>query len=343
MRILVASLLLLVGTCSNKRHSDKVKDLEASIEYDNKSDVKKYLETITEEDLKRHLFEIASDKYEGRMAGEPGHNGVCNYLKEYYKSINLKAPEEYSNFFQTVPSSYLPEGIETSQNVVAYIEGEQFPDQYLIISAHSDHMGIEDGKVYNGADDNGSGTSALLEIAEAFKKAEKNGIRPKRSIVFLNVTAEEHGLYGSRYYTENPAFPLENTVANLNTDMIGRVDKRHENNPDYVYLIGSDRISTELDYIVRKANDEFTELELDYKYNALDDSNRYYSRSDHYNFALKDIPVIFFFNGEHQDYHQASDTVDKINFNSLKKRAQLIFATAWYVANSDNAPNKEVL
>lgn len=343
MKILVASLLLLVGTCSNPRHSERVKDLKTSIIYDDKTDVKKYLETITEEDLKKHLFEIASDKYNGRMAGEPGHDSICNYIKNYYKSAKLKAPEQYPEYLQKIPASFLPENINTTQNVIAYIEGSHFPNEYLIISAHSDHLGIENGQIFNGADDNGSGNSALLEIAEAFKLAEKNGIRPKRSIVFLHVTAEELGLYGSRFYVENPVFSLENTVVNLNTDMIGRVDKRHENTPDYVYLIGSDRISTELDFIVREANDEFTNLELDYKYNATDDPNRYYSRSDHYNFALKDIPVIFFFNGEHEDYHKASDTVDKINFSILKKRTQLIFATAWYVANADNAPSKEVL
>ncbi|SHH68182.1 M28 family metallopeptidase [Winogradskyella jejuensis] len=344
MKILVvASLLLLMGTCSNKRHSEKVSDLKESISFDNKSNVETYLNTITEAELKEHLYEIASDKYAGRMSGEDGHNEICNYLRAHYDSLGIKAPNKYSNYFQTVPKSYLPEELNQSQNVIAFIEGEVFPDEYLIVSAHSDHMGVIDGKVYNGADDNGSGTSALLEIAEAFKIAEKNGAKPKRSIVFLHVTAEEHGLYGSRYYIDNPAFPLEKTVANLNTDMIGRIDKRHADNPDYVYLIGSDRISTELDFIVRKANDEFTHLELDYKYNAYNDSNRYYSRSDHYNFALQDIPVIFFFNGEHEDYHKATDTVDKIHFESLRKRTQLIFATAWYVANAENAPTKEVL
>lgn len=343
MRFIVASLLLLVGTCSNKRHSEKVKDLKTSIEYENTSQVETYLRSINEVDLKKHLYEIASDKYAGRMTGKSGHNDVCDYIRKFYDSLNIKPADTYPNYYQTVPKTYLPEDLNASQNVIAFIKGSEFPEEYLIISAHSDHMGVVDGKIYNGADDNGSGTSAILEIAEAFKLAETNGIRPKRSIVFLHVTAEEHGLYGSRYYIDNPAFPLDKTVATLNTDMIGRIDDRHRNNPEYIYLIGSDRISTELDYIVRKANDEFTNLELDYTYNALNDSNRYYSRSDHYNFALKDIPVIFFFNGEHEDYHKSSDTVDKINFKILKQRTQLIFATAWYVANANHPPSKEVL
>ncbi|TCK64837.1 peptidase M28-like protein [Winogradskyella wandonensis] len=343
MRILVASLLLLVGTCSNKRHSERVSDLKASIEFNDKSSVETYLNTITENDLERHLVEIASDKYGGRMTGEDGHNQICDYIRSHYQNLELEAPVAYQDYYQRIPAVFLPENLKDSQNVIAFIEGSEFPEEYIIISAHSDHLGIEYGEIFNGADDNGSGTSAILEIAEAFKLAEKNGVRPRRSIVFLHVTAEEHGLIGSRFYTENPAFPLEFTVANLNMDMIGRVDEKHLNNPDYVYLIGSDRISTELDYIVRKANDEFAKLELDYKYNDRNDSNRYYNRSDHYNFALKNIPVIFFFNGEHSDYHKASDTIDKINFNVLKKRTQLIFATAWYIANSDNAPSKEIL
>lgn len=343
MRILAASLLLLVGTCSNQRHSDKVKDFKESISYNDKSSVETYIETIKEEDLKKHLTEISSDKYAGRMTGKDGHNNVCNYLRKHYDSLGINSPEKYPNYFQTIPKSYLPEEINQSQNVIAYIKGSEFPDEYLVISGHSDHMGIENGEIYNGADDNGSGTSAILEIAEAFKLAEKNGNAPKRSIIFLHVTAEELGLYGSQFYVDNPAFSIENTVANLNTDMIGRTDRRHEDDDEYVYLIGSDRISTELDYIVRKANEEFINLELDYTYNALNDSNRYYSRSDHYNFASKNIPVIFFFNGEHEDYHKPSDTIDKINFKLLKKRTQLIFATAWYVANADNPPAKEVL
>lgn len=343
MRLLIASLLLLVGTCSNQRHSEKVKDIKASIQFQDTSIVETYLNTITEEDLKKHLSEIADPKYVGRMTGEPGHNMVCDYIRRHYDSLKVKAPEIYPNYYQPVPKSYLPEKTNASQNVIAYIEGSEFPNEYLIISGHSDHLGMEKGIVHNGADDNASGTSAILEIAEAFILAVKNGIKPKRSIIFLHVTAEEMGLYGSQYYIDNPVFPIENTIANLNTDMIGRIDKRHEGNEDYVYLIGSDRISSELDYIVRKANDEFLNLDLDYKYNDYNDSNRYYNRSDHYNFALQNIPVIFFFNGEHEDYHKASDTIDKINFSALRKRAQLIFATAWYIANANQPPSKEVL
>jgi hypothetical protein len=343
MKVLVATALILVGSCSNLRHSEKIDNLKESISYDDEILVKHYLSTINTEELKVHLEEISSDKYNGRMTGEAGHNQVCDYIRNYYISRSIKAPESHPNYYQIVPKEYLPDDLNDSQNIIAYIEGSEFPDEYLYISAHSDHEGVIDGEIYNGADDNGSGTAAVLEMAEAFNKAVKDGYRPKRSIVFLHVTAEEVGLHGSRYYTDNPVFPLENAVATLNIDMIGRVDKRHKDKENYVYVIGSDRVSTELHFIAQKANTTFTNLELDYKFNEENDVNRYYYRSDHYNFALKGIPVIFFFNGEHEDYTKPSDTADKINYPLLAKRTKLIFATAWYLANSDERLNPEII
>ena len=225
-----------------------------------------------------------------------------------------------------------------SENVVAYIEGSSLPNEYLVLSAHLDHVGVEDGQIYNGADDDGSGTVAILEIAEAFKAAVKDGYRPKRSIVFLHVTAEEKGLLGSQYYTDmDPIFPLENTIANLNIDMIGRTDpKRESDNRNYVYLIGSDKLSTELHNLSEEVNSKYTNIELDYKYNDDNDPNRFYYRSDHYNFAKNNIPIIFYFNGTHDDYHQPSDTVDKIQFDLLENRTKLVFYTAWELANRAN-------
>ncbi|MDO1500391.1 M28 family metallopeptidase [Winogradskyella maritima] len=343
MKFLVLSVLTLVGSCATMRHSEKVEQLENSIIYEDKEAIERFKSEIDIEDLKMHLEEIASEKYQGRMTGEPGHNAVCEYIRSYYDSLNVKAPNLLPDYYQKIPKADLPDNINDSQNIIAYIEGSLYPDEYVFITAHSDHEGVIDGEIYNGADDNGSGTSAVLEMAEAFKKATDEGYAPKRSIVFLHVTAEEIGLYGSRYYANNPVFPLENTVAALNTDMIGRVDPRHKNNPNYVYVIGADRISTELDFITKKANEEFVNLDLDYTYNDPNDVNRYYSRSDHYNFALKGIPVVFFFNGEHEDYTKPTDTADKINFGLLKKRADLIFVTAWYLANADERLKAELL
>ena len=195
---------------------------------------------------------------------------------------------------------------------------------------------MRNGQIYNGADDDGSGTVAVLEIAQAFKEAAEDGNGPKRSILFLHVTAEEKGLLGSRYYAENPIFPMANTIANLNIDMIGRVDEAHKDNPNYVYLIGSDKLSTELHDISEEVNKKYANVTLDYTYNDEDDPNRFYYRSDHYNFAQYGVPIIFYFNGTHADYHRPSDTPDKINYEMLQNRTRLVFHTAWEVANRED-------
>lgn len=221
-----------------------------------------------------------------------------------------------------------------SENVVAFIKGKSKPNEYVVISSHLDHVGVDpSGDVFNGADDDGSGTVAMLEIAEAFKKAEADGNGPERSIVFLHVTAEEKGLFGSQYYTDHPIFPLANTVADLNIDMIGRIDPEREGDRNYIYLIGSDKLSTELHELSEAVNKEYTQIELDYTYNDENDPNRFYYRSDHYNFAKHNIPIIFYFNGTHEDYHKVTDTPDKINYDLLRNRARLVFQTAWEVAN----------
>ena len=225
-----------------------------------------------------------------------------------------------------------------SENVAAIIKGSEKPNEYLIISSHLDHIGITaDGQINNGADDDGSGSVALLEIAEAFKKAADQGNGPKRSIVFLHVTGEEKGLLGSKYYTDyDPIFPLNQTVANLNIDMIGRIDPKREGDRNYVYLIGSDKLSKELHELSEEVNSKYSNIELDYKYNDENDPNRFYYRSDHYNFAKNNIPIILYFNGTHADYHKPGDTPDKINYDLLENRTRLVFYTAWEVANRAN-------
>ena len=193
---------------------------------------------------------------------------------------------------------------------------------------------MHDSLIFNGADDDASGVSAALEIAEAFMLAKKSGNGPRRSVLIMPVSGEEKGLLGSRYYTDNPIYPLENTVANLNIDMIGRLDDWHDNG-NYVYLIGSDRLSYDLHQVNEKMNSEYVGLDLDYRFNEEDDPNRYYFRSDHYNFAKNNIPVIFYFNGVHEDYHKPSDTIEKIDFEKIKVITKLVFLTAWEIANRD--------
>ena len=223
-----------------------------------------------------------------------------------------------------------------TENVLGFLEGTDKKDEVVVLTAHYDHVGIIDGEIHNGADDDGSGTVAVLEMAEAFSKAAAAGHRPRRSILFMTVTGEEKGLLGSEYYSDNPIFPLENTVVNLNTDMVGRIDPDHEGNPNYVYVIGSDMLSSDLHNLHEEvAERNYPKLELDYTYNSDSDPNRYYYRSDHYNFAKHNIPVIFYFNGTHADYHKPTDTVEKINFDKIAHIAKLAFSTAWVIANRE--------
>ena len=297
-----------------------------------------FAESISAEELKEMLYVYASDEFEGRNTGEPGQKKAVEYLKDYYIDQGIPSALE-DTYFQTVPESFFRagSGIKASENVVAFIKGSTKPEEYIVISAHLDHVGVrDDGEVFNGADDDGSGTVGVLEIAEAFNKAVEAGYRPQRSIVFLHVTGEEKGLYGSRYYAENPIFPIENTVADLNIDMIGRVDDAHKDNENYVYLIGSDKLSTQLESISTAVNNKYMNIDLDYTYNDENDPNRFYYRSDHYNFAKQGVPIIFYFNGTHEDYHRVSDTPDKINYPMLAKRAQLVFLTAWELANRED-------
>ena len=223
----------------------------------------------------------------------------------------------------------------SSENVIGYVEGSDLKNELVVLTAHYDHLGKHDGKIYHGADDDGSGTSAIIALSHAFEQAKKEGHGPRRSMLFMTVSGEEKGLLGSSFYAANPLFPLDSTVADLNIDMIGRIDEKHGTNPDYVYLIGSDKLSSELHKISDSANAMYTKLELDYTFNAPNDPNRFYYRSDHYNFAKNGIPVIFYFNGTHADYHQPTDTSDKINFNKVEKIAKLVFFTAWELANRD--------
>lgn len=296
-----------------------------------------FAKTITPEDLSYLLYRFAADSMQGRMTATPGQKKAAEFLVDFYQSENISGALPGGGYYQNIPKEYFKSKyVKTnSENIVAIIPGSTLPQEYIVLSAHYDHVGAKGDTIYNGADDDGSGTVALLEIAQAFKKAQDQGMGPKRSIVFLHVTGEEIGLYGSRYYTENPIYPLEQTVCNLNTDMIGRIDPNKAGNDNYIYLIGSDKLSQELHDVSEQVNQEFAQLELDYTFNDENDPNRFYYRSDHYNFAKHNVPIIFYFNGVHEDYHQPSDTPDKIEYPLMSKRAQLIFHTAWEVANRE--------
>ena len=292
-----------------------------------------YASSITSQELQELLYVYASDYFEGRETGTPGQKKAIDFLTHFYATHSIQPAQGSENYLQPMVLNVRGNSIET-ENVVAVIKGSEYPDEYIVISSHLDHVGVQGGEIHNGADDDGSGTVALLEIAEAFQTAAAEGQGPKRSIVFLHVTGEEKGLLGSKYYTENPLYPLSQTMVNLNIDMVGRLDpKREDKDPRYVYLIGSDKLSLDLHEISEAVNQKHMQYNLDYTYNDDQDPNRFYYRSDHYNFAKNNIPVIFYFNGTHEDYHRPSDTPDKINYPILAERTQLIFYTAWELAN----------
>ncbi len=229
----------------------------------------------------------------------------------------------------------------STENVAGLIEGSDslLKKEIVVISAHYDHLGIHPvtHAIYHGADDNGSGTASVLELATALTR---NGKRPKRSILFLSLTGEEKGLLGSLYYTEHPLFPLENTVTDLNIDMIGRTDKKHEEKKesDYVYIIGADKLSSELNELNVRADSTTVGLDLDYTYNDENDPEQLFKRSDQYNFAKNNIPIIFYTTGFHQDYHEPTDVVEKIDFYKMTKIVKLIYTTAWFIADADHRP-----
>ncbi len=233
-----------------------------------------------------------------------------------------------------------------TENVVAVVPGSDLADEFVIVSAHLDHIGVEDAApggdgINNGADDDGSGTVALLEIAEAFQQAREAGHGPRRSVLFLHVTGEEKGLLGSEYFADRePLVPLAQTVADLNIDMIGRHDPTYEGAASpYVYILGAELISADIDAVNTRVNAE-TRLGLDLskRFNSADDPNQFFRRSDHWNFGKHGIPFIFYFTGTHEDYHQPGDEAAKIDYDRMATIARLVFGTAWEIANADARP-----
>ncbi|WBX97217.1 M28 family metallopeptidase [Chryseobacterium gambrini] len=329
------SLAVLVSCGTAKNAADAGTTQTSSAAKGDKAFMAAYKE-IKAEDLKKNLYVIASDEMEGRDTGSPGQKRAGEYMVNYYKGLGISYPKALGSYYQKVPSDFMKKrgggNLPDSENILAFIEGSEKPEEIIVISGHYDHVGTRNGVVYNGADDDGSGTVAVMEIAKAFQAAKKAGNGPKRSILFLHVTGEEHGLFGSEFYTDNPVFPLANTLVDLNIDMIGRDDPENRGK-QYVYVIGSEMLSSQLKLINEAANKKTNNLELNYKYDDPNDTERLYYRSDHYNFAKNNVPVAFFFDGIHEDYHKPTDDVEKIDYNLLAKRTQLVFTTAWEIAN----------
>ncbi|MAT56084.1 MAG: peptidase M28 [Saprospirales bacterium] len=337
--------------------SDWSKNRLLKLEAAHKHGVERLL--VIDPDIKRNISQNRMELFGGRMKMGWGENPEERFANSFFISSTVAraivgdAFEDFVKVRDSIKTTGEPAQLAlktslvtsqkklvnqlTGSNVLGYIEGadEKLKDEVVVVSAHYDHLGMRGNSIFNGADDNGSGSSMVMELAQAFAEAKKAGAGPRRSVLFLLVSGEEKGLLGSEFYSEHPVFPLENTVADVNVDMIGRTDKKHRDDPNYIYVIGADRLSTMLHKINEAANQQFVNLELDYTYNAEDDPNRFYYRSDHYNFAKHGIPSVFFFSGTHEDYHRPTDTVDKIMFDKMVKIGQLVFYTTWELANRD--------
>jgi hypothetical protein len=303
--------------------------------------------TVPDAEYQMFMMDVQSTLTEGMMslkksdANEPQVFFVSKAVVESMfgnlekmKSVKRVKPAK------AVFSTKITEDIVKTENVMGFLEGTDKMDEVLLITAHYDHIGLTEGetdRVNNGADDDGSGTVSVLQLATAFMNAKKDGHGPRRSILFMTVSAEELGLFGSEYYTDvQPVIPLNQTVVDLNIDMIGRWDAEHAGKAPYVYVIGADKLSSELQEINVRNNEKYTKLEFDYTYNDVNHPTNLYQRSDHWNFAKHGIPVIFFFDGIHEDYHKAGDEVSKIDFDILARRARAVFYTAWEIANRED-------
>jgi hypothetical protein len=232
-----------------------------------------------------------------------------------------------------------------SSNVIGVIPGTDKKDEYVFVTGHYDHLGKRgDSVIYYGADDDGSGTTGVLNIATAFAEAKKKGNGPRRTMIFMTVSGEEKGLLGSEYYGDHPTVDLKKATVDLNIDMVGRIDPTYKgDSTNYVFVIGDDKLSSDLKPITDDVNAKYgINMQLDRRYNDITDPNRFYYRSDHYNFAKNGVPIIFYFNGTHADYHRPTDTVDKINFDLMEKRVRLVYYTAWEMANRDDMLKRDI-
>lgn len=326
--------------------------------------------SVSTERLKQHISTLASDEFAGRQVGTPGQLLAANYCIRTFRQNHLAAPFRFDStqasfrqafaFTTTTVSSFgsarmygsnapvttsrrelvpLPQTAKDSSkvlfgfNVGGLLIGGDLKTEIVVISAHYDHLGKSGNRFYPGADDNASGTATVLEVAAVFDSLARQGVRSRRSVLFVLFSGEEAGLLGSLFFVYNSPIPLQQFKADLNVDMVGRVDQAHQKSSDYCYLI-RDKQSAPLQNIAEAVNRKTVGLALNRGgYDTDNDPEQFFYRSDQYNFAKLGIPALFFTSGQHPDYHQYSDTADKINYNALKKRATLVFQTAWRVAN----------
>lgn len=308
---------------------------------------------ITSSRLKAHLEFIASDEMEGRDTPSRGLDTATLYVATQLKLWGAKPAGDNGTFFQTIDLSQFDPNLKNNprrfaRNVVAIVPGTDpiMSKEYVAFGAHIDHLGINNGngedKIFNGADDDGSGTVAILEIAHAML----TGPRPKRSTLFVWHIGEEKGLWGSSYFVDHPTVDLSKVVTQLNIDMIGRSRPANDKNPangvltgpNEIYVVGSTKMSTQLQKSSEILNRNYLNLKFNYKYDDPKDPEQIFYRSDHYNYAKKGIPIIFYFDGVHQDYHGLDDEVDRIDFDKMQKVTRTVYALGFTLANDEKRP-----
>lgn len=290
--------------------------------------------------IKKLNFATLSHAYAKQLLGDP-----FDSLLAYAKRSDTFTPVPTDSKAAISFSIQKYRDVINASNVIGIIEGTDKKDEYVFLTGHYDHLGTHDGKIYYGADDDGSGTVGVMQMAAAFAKAKAEGKGPRRTVVFMTVSGEEKGLWGSEYYSDHPIYPINKTSADLNTDMVGRVDTERQTGDtlNYVYVVGHDKLSSDLPVINEAANRNSSNLTLDYRFDDPKDPNRIYFRSDHYNFARKGIPVLFFYDGMLKaDYHKPTDTIEKINWDLYAKRVQMIFTTAWDIANRNDMLKRDI-
>jgi peptidase M28-like protein len=296
--------------------------------------------TITEADVRRRIEIIADDSMGGRDTPSPGLEATARYIAGELASFGLTPAGDSGRFVQRYPAQEPDDGPpiprtrpgRTAPNVVGILEGTDpvLKNEYVLFSAHMDHVGVgaavNGDSIFNGADDDASGTVGVIELAEAFSRP---GARPKRSLIFLTVSGEEKGLWGSKWFTAHPPVPLANIVADLNIDMIGR------NWKDTIVAIGKEH--SDLGATLARVNAAHPELGM----HAIDDlwpQESFYTRSDHYNFARRGVPVLFFFNGTHADYHGVDDEPARIDAEKEARIVRLVYFIGQDVANAPQRP-----
>jgi Zn-dependent M28 family amino/carboxypeptidase len=300
--------------------------------YNHISDAEKYAAIINKKDLEDIVTTLCMPEFEGRRFGSAGNKKAAEYIVSELNKRNVPKSDgnRYEQFFK--------DDDKYGANIIGIVEGSVYPDESVIISCHYDGLGIVDNNLFPSADDNASGVAALIKIAEAFSAAARDGIRPKRSVIFVAFDAGKSDMHGSKIYLNHPVKPIRKAKILLNMDMLGRDDcGLRKNETNYVFLLTNNQFSSASRQIVDSINTAYTRLNLEYDFYK---NNQvwilFYPTSDHIVFSYL-LPLIFYTGGINADIHATTDVADKISYPTLRRRTQLIFYTAWDYANRDES------